>query len=77
MKDAAEVTEIDDRKDGIADLEDHQGNMYKGVMIRPENPEEDRVRYEMSKIFRTYKSTEYLPKAKEIHDQQVLESRLA
>ena len=77
LKDAAEVTDIDDRKDGIADLEDHQGNMYKGVMIRPENPEEDRVRYEMSKIFRTYKSTEYLPKAKEIHDQQVLESRVA
>ena len=51
--------------------------MYKGVMVRPENPEEDRVRYEMSKIFRTYKSTEYLPKAKEIHDKQVLESRVA
>ena len=77
LKDAAEVADIDDRKDGIADLEDHQGNMYKGVMVRPENPEEDQVRYEMSNNFRTYKSTEYLPKAKEIHDQQVLESRLA
>ena len=77
LKDAAEVESIDDKKDAIADLEDHQGNMYKGVMVRPESPEEDQVRYEMSNKFRTYKSTEYLPKAKEIHDQQVLESRLA
>ena len=77
LKDAAEVESIDDKKDAIQDLEDHQGNIYKGVMVKPENPEEDRVRYEMSKIFRTYKSTEYLPKAKEIHDKQVLESRVA
>ena len=77
LKDAAEVESIDEKKDAIADLEDHQGNMYKGVMVRPENPEEDQVRYEMANKFRTYKSTEYLPKAKEIHDQQVLESRLA